>query len=58
LLAVNAVRVILQKIGIDSPGLTFILALLLAYCAAEISYRFFETPILSLKRRFGASRPA
>jgi peptidoglycan/LPS O-acetylase OafA/YrhL len=57
MLAVNSVRVVLPRLGIDSQGLTFLLALLLAYIAAEISFRLFETPILNLKKRLGASRP-
>lgn len=58
MLAVNSVRMILPRFGIDSPILTFVLALLLAYTSAEISYRMFESPILRLKSRFrgGASR--
>lgn len=57
MLAVNAVRAILPRVGIDSPPLTFVLALLSAYILAEISYRVFESPILRLKARFRDGKP-
>ena len=56
MLAVNTFRTTLPRFGIDSPSLTFVLALLLTYVAAEISYRVFESPILRLKARFRGAK--
>lgn len=57
MLAVNTVRILLPRLGIESQFLTFALAVLIAYLAAEFSFRLFETPILNLKSRLGATRP-
>lgn len=57
MLAVNAVRTISPRLGIDNQLLIFVFAATLAYLAAEISYRNFESPILRLKKHLGASRP-
>ena len=52
MLAINAVRVVLSKAGVESAVLAFMLSTLLAWVAAEISFRVFETPFLRLKDRF------
>jgi len=57
MLAVNTVKQILPSIGIDSSLFSFLLAVAFAYIAAEISFRFYETPMLNLKKRFNAMRP-
>jgi len=57
MLAVNTVKLILPSIGIDSSLFSFLLAVVIAYIAAEISFRVFETPMLNLKKRFNAIRP-
>jgi peptidoglycan/LPS O-acetylase OafA/YrhL len=52
MLAVNSVKTMLHRFDIDNQPLTFALAVLIAYAAAEFSFRFFESPILKLKARF------
>jgi peptidoglycan/LPS O-acetylase OafA/YrhL len=42
----------LSKAGVESAVLAFTLSTLLAWVAAEISFRVFETPFLRLKDRF------
>jgi peptidoglycan/LPS O-acetylase OafA/YrhL len=53
-LAVNVVKVALPHFGVISQPLSFILAVLLAYAAAEVSFRLFESPLLRMKVRLGA----
>ncbi len=52
MLAINAVRAIMSKAGVESAVLSFALSTVLAWVAAEISFRVFETPFLRLKDRF------
>ncbi|MEI7657128.1 MAG: acyltransferase [Phycisphaerae bacterium] len=52
MLAVNAVRAVMSKAGVESAPLAFALAVLLAWAAAEVSFRCFERPFLRLKDRF------
>ena len=51
-LIAQAVAQLLQRAGIDSPGAMFPLCLALTILISEISFRFYETPFLRLKRRF------
>jgi peptidoglycan/LPS O-acetylase OafA/YrhL len=55
MLAVNAVKVVLPHLGTVNPAIAFALALSLAYIMAEVSFRFFESPILRLKGRLHAN---
>lgn len=58
----------LSRVGLSPDSLTsspwlngvahFLIYSLLAYCAAEISYRVFETPLLDLRRHFEERVPA
>src|SRR6185369_5602915 len=52
MLAVNSVKAAETRAGLHNQMLQFILALSLAYIAAEISFRYFESPILRFKERF------
>ena len=41
-----------RRLGIDSAGAAFLVVAGLTYVVAEISFRYYETPWLRLKRRF------
>lgn len=55
MLAVNAVKLSLPALGLNSGVVAFAMAVLLAYAMAELSFRLYETPILRLKRRLSSS---
>ncbi len=55
--SVNAAERGLEKVGFANPILTFLLSLALAMGAAFLSYRYFESRFLALKKRFTRLRP-
>jgi peptidoglycan/LPS O-acetylase OafA/YrhL len=57
-LAVRSVRGILGHIGIVHPLLTFPVIVGVTFVVAFLSYRYFESPFLSLKSRFTRVRQA
>lgn len=50
--AIVVAKNILVKVGLDQELMVFILGYGLSIVAAELSYRFFETPFLKLKAKF------
>jgi len=56
-LSVHVVLAALGKLGVTHPLIIFPCGLGLAVAAAFLSYRFFETPFLELKKRFAHVRP-
>jgi peptidoglycan/LPS O-acetylase OafA/YrhL len=57
-LSAYSVRLALGQVGLIHPLVVFPCALGLAVAAASLSYRYFETPFLELKKRFSHVRPA
>ncbi len=55
MLAINTIKVVLTKSLFLYSVVAFLSALLLAYLAAEISFNYFESPILRLKGRLKAN---
>ncbi|MFT4539652.1 MAG: peptidoglycan/LPS O-acetylase OafA/YrhL [Planctomycetota bacterium] len=53
----HGVRAALDRMGISSPELAFVGCLAATWVVAELSFRWFETPVLRLKHRF-QSAPA
>lgn len=51
-LSIHAVLLALGRVGFTHPLFVFPLSLGLAVAAASLSYRYFETPFLELKKRF------
>jgi peptidoglycan/LPS O-acetylase OafA/YrhL len=51
-LSIHAVLAGLGRIGFGHPLFVFPLSVGLAVAAASLSYRYFETPFLELKKRF------
>ena len=52
MLTINVIRKVMSQFNFDNSWLIFFLALTLTYFIAEISFRFFESPILLLKENF------
>ena len=57
-LSVYTVRIALGKLGLVHPLIAFPCGLGVATAAAFLSYRYFETPFLELKKRFAHVRPS
>jgi peptidoglycan/LPS O-acetylase OafA/YrhL len=55
-LSVYTVRLALGKIGLVHPLILFPCGVCVAVAAAYLSYRYFETPFLELKKRFAHVR--
>lgn len=51
-LVVDALHSVLSRIGIEHPAVTFPLFLGISVIVASVSYRYFESPFLTLKTRF------
>jgi peptidoglycan/LPS O-acetylase OafA/YrhL len=51
-LVVDALHSVLSRIGIGHPAVTFPLFLGISVMVASVSYRYFESPFLTLKTRF------
>jgi peptidoglycan/LPS O-acetylase OafA/YrhL len=48
---------VLDRLGHGGDGIPlFVVTLVLTVAVAEMSYRYFETPMLRLKRRFETAR--
>ncbi|EGG92853.1 acyltransferase 3 [gamma proteobacterium IMCC1989] len=52
--ALHIVRELLARYGIEINGVLFIAGLFLTALIAEVSYRFYESPFLTLNKRFRA----
>lgn len=52
MLSVNTVELGMGKLGFEDPMVRFVIAVVVAYAAAEASFRVFEAPMLKFKRRF------
>lgn len=50
--AIHIARIVLEKLGVSFGGALFIVGFCLTALIAEISFRFYESPILSLRSRF------
>lgn len=56
--AVGPAEAVVRKVGFGGAPATFAVCGALTYVAAEISFRFYETPWLRWKRRFESHSPA
>jgi peptidoglycan/LPS O-acetylase OafA/YrhL len=56
-LSVYTVRMALGKLGLIHPLIVFPCGVGVTVAAAFLSYRYFETPFLELKKRFARVRP-
>jgi peptidoglycan/LPS O-acetylase OafA/YrhL len=57
-LAIHIVLLALGKLGVTHPLFIFPCGLGVAVAVASLSYRYFETPFLELKKRFAHASPA
>ncbi|MBL8830342.1 MAG: acyltransferase [Planctomycetaceae bacterium] len=52
----HVTHAITARLGVDMPGLTFVLCTLGTYFVSEVSYRYYETAFLQLKDRLHGAR--
>jgi peptidoglycan/LPS O-acetylase OafA/YrhL len=51
-LTLDGLHPVLTRIGLQHPVLTFPILLAMTVLVASVSYRYFESPFLTLKSRF------